>query len=249
VIEDAGYLRGYLSGLTLAFLVLLWSVFLLGSLYLALVAGDVVGKEVEDGNHERCCADRFPVVDPALKLAAVFVYSFVLIWFVAITALLVGFIHSGAGGLLFAPMERIFRAARIWAGLARYFAGVFLLSLSLLDDPVDRILPSCLDMKPAAATIGTLSFLFVDMILKNIPFFESLKLSSSPPIWPLGSMSLHITFHGKDGRRLRMAVRHQCHACRPRPCCFRAARPEVVVPGHPQINPRLPGSILLNFRR
>ena len=178
VIEDAGYpAEGYLSGLTLAFLVLLWSVFLLGSLYLALVAGDVVGKEVEDGTMRMMLCrpvSRRRIL--TIKLAAVFVYSFVLIWFVAITALIVGFIHSGAGGLfVFAPMERIFALHEFGPGLARYFAGVFLLSLSLLTIPSIGFFLSCLDMKPAAATIGTLSFLFMDMILRNVPFFESLK--------------------------------------------------------------------------
>src|SRR2546430_2156688 len=39
----------YFGGLTLAFDVMALTVVLLGALYLALVAGDIVGKEVEDG--------------------------------------------------------------------------------------------------------------------------------------------------------------------------------------------------------
>ena len=39
----------YFSGATLGLLMLMWTTFLLGALYLALVAGDVVAKEVEDG--------------------------------------------------------------------------------------------------------------------------------------------------------------------------------------------------------
>ena len=73
LIEEAGYpAEAYLSGLTLAFLVLLWSVFLLGSLYLALVSGDVVGKEVEDGTMRMMLcrpATRRRIL--ALKLAAI----------------------------------------------------------------------------------------------------------------------------------------------------------------------------------
>src|SRR3954464_3357901 len=40
----------YFSGLTVGYLVLRLAVFLLGGIYLTLVAGDVVAKESEDGN-------------------------------------------------------------------------------------------------------------------------------------------------------------------------------------------------------
>src|SRR5688500_17904728 len=49
-IEQTGYgAIEYLSGITLALLILHSTIVLLGGLYLALVAGDIVGKEVEDG--------------------------------------------------------------------------------------------------------------------------------------------------------------------------------------------------------
>ncbi|MFZ4774530.1 MAG: ABC transporter permease, partial [Terrimicrobiaceae bacterium] len=98
VIEEVGYpAEAYLSGLTLAFLVLLSSVFLLGSLYLALIAGDVMGKEVEDGTlRMMLCRPVSRTRILVLKLGAVVVYSLVLTWFVAITALALGLLHSGA---------------------------------------------------------------------------------------------------------------------------------------------------------
>lgn len=178
VIEEAGYpAEAYLSGLTLAFMVLLWSVFLLGSLYLALVAGDVVSKEAEDGTLRMMLCrpvSRNRILN--LKLAAVIVYSLTLTVFVAVTALIMGLAHSGTGGLfVFAPMEKVFALYDFGPGLARYGLAVVFLSLSLLTIPAIGFFLSCMDMKPAAATIGTLSFLFVDSILKNIPFFDSLK--------------------------------------------------------------------------
>jgi len=178
VIEESGYPAGeYLSGLTLGFFVLLWSVFLLGALYLALVAGDVVGKEVEDGTlRMMLCRPVSRGRILTLKACAVAVYSFSLTGFVGTTALLVGLLHSGAGGLfVFAPMERIFALHAFELGLVRYALAIVLLSFSLLTIPSVGFLLSCLDMKPAAATIGTLSIFFLDSILKNIPFFESLK--------------------------------------------------------------------------
>ncbi len=189
LIEDTGYpAEEYLSGLTLAFLILLWSVFLLGSLYLALVAGDVVGKEVEDGTlRMMLCRPVSRARILHLKLCAVTLYSFALVWFVALTALAAGLVHSGTGGLfVFAPMERVFSLFEFGPGLVRYALAVFLLPFSLLTIPSIGFFLSCLDMKPAAATIGTLSFLFMDSILKNIPFFESLKpwfLTSHMAAW------------------------------------------------------------------
>src|SRR5438045_1844235 len=49
-IEANGYEFGeYYSGLTLAFIILSATLVIIGSLYLALVSGDVVAKEIEDG--------------------------------------------------------------------------------------------------------------------------------------------------------------------------------------------------------
>src|ERR1051325_9286927 len=49
LIEGAGYgFEQYFSGMTLAFQIVLYTTSLLGGLYIALVAGDVVAKEVEE---------------------------------------------------------------------------------------------------------------------------------------------------------------------------------------------------------
>ena len=42
--------ESYFSGITIGYLILRLSTFLLGGIYLTLVAGDVVAKESEDGN-------------------------------------------------------------------------------------------------------------------------------------------------------------------------------------------------------
>lgn len=178
VLETAGYAAGdYLSGLTLAFLILLWSVFLLGSLYLALVSGDVVSKEVEDGTMRMMlCRPISRTRVLVVKAGAVGFYSLALTLFIAATALVAGLLHSGVGGLfVFAPMEDVFAVYDFSQGLLRYGAGSVLLAVALLTISAIGFCLSCFDMKPAAATIITLSILFVDMILKNIPFFEPLR--------------------------------------------------------------------------
>jgi ABC-2 type transport system permease protein len=178
VIERAGFEADqYLSGLTLGFLIVVWTVLLLEALYLALVAGDIVGKEVEDGTM------RMMLCRPVsrgrlllLKALASLLYTFILTVFVTVTALLAGFLNSGPGGLfVFAPMEGIFAFHDFRSGLLRYLGAIPLLSLSLCTITAVAFFLSCLNMKPAAATVVTLSLLFADTILKNIPYFESIR--------------------------------------------------------------------------
>lgn len=178
VIENAGYDPAqYFSGLTLGFLIVVWTVFLLEALFLALVAGDVVSKEVEDGSLRMMLCR--PVSRGRILLLKALVcgfYTFVLTAFVMVTALLAGFLNSGAGGLfVFAPMEGVFAFHDFWSGLLRYAAAIPLLSLSLSTITAVAFCLSCFNMKPSAATVITLSILFADTILKNIPYFESLR--------------------------------------------------------------------------
>jgi ABC-2 type transport system permease protein len=190
VMEEAGYPAG-LSGLTLAFLVLLWSVFLLGSLYLALVAGDVVSKEVEEGTLRMLlCRPISRERLLTLKALTLIFYTLALCWFIALTALGAGLIQGGAGPLfVFAPTEKVTAFYEFLPGLGRYFFAAGLLSLCLLTIPALGFFLSCLEMKPAAATITTLSYFFLDSILKNIPFFESIRgwfITSHMSIWVQG---------------------------------------------------------------
>lgn len=178
VIEGAGYdVASYLSGPTLGFLIVVWTVFLLEALFLALVAGDVVSKEVEDGSMRlMLCRPISRGRILVLKGIVSAFYTFVLTFFVMITAMAAGFINSGAGGwFIFAPLEGLVAFHDFWPGLWRYLAAIPLLSLSLCTVTAIAFCLSCFNMKPSAATVVTLSLLFADTILKNIPYFESLK--------------------------------------------------------------------------
>jgi ABC-2 type transport system permease protein len=158
-------------------MVLLWSVFLLGALYLALVSGDVMSKEIEDGTLRMMLCrpvSRLRIV--ALKVLAIIVYTFALSAFIGVTALAAGTLYGGTGGLFaFAPLEKIFAIYEFGPGLARYAIALPLLGLSLLTISALGFFCSCLPMKPAAATIVTLSIFFIDTILKTIPNFESIR--------------------------------------------------------------------------
>ncbi len=178
LLEGAGYVaEDYFSGLTLGLTITLSTVFLLGALYLALVAGDIVSKEVEDGTLRMILSrpiSRLRIL--ALKLCACAIYTLTLSVFIAVTALAAGWLHAGKGGLfVYAPLEGIFAVFDPATGLARYALSVPFLALSLLGVSLLGFFFSCLPMKPAAAAILTLSVLFVDNILRNIPFFSAIR--------------------------------------------------------------------------
>lgn len=178
MIERAGYgFEEYFSGLTLAFIILASTIGLLGPLYLALVAGDVVSKEVEEGTMRMMlCRPVSRLRLLGVKYLACVIYTFALLFFIGLTALAVGVARQGYGGMfVFAPLEGVFALYEKEPGLVRYLASLPLLALSLLAVTSLGFALSCFNMKPAAATITTLSYVMVDFIFKGIPYFESLK--------------------------------------------------------------------------
>lgn len=189
VIEQGGYVfEDYYSGLTLGLMLILWTVFLLGALYLALVGGDMVSKEVEEGTL------RMTLCRPvsrgrvfSLKVATVMVYTGVLCLFIGLTALAMGMLERGPGGLfVFSPMEDLFAMHDYPAGIKRYFLAMPFLAYGLLPVSVVALFLSCLKMKPAAATVFTLSYFFADSVLRNIPFLADIRpwfVSTHMGVW------------------------------------------------------------------
>lgn len=178
LIEGMGYgFEEYFSGLTLAFIVLTLTILLLGALYLALVSGDVVSKEVEEGTlRMTLCRPVSRLRLLAVKYCACVIYTFALIIFIGLSALGMGLLRQGSGGMfVFSPEEQIYALYDFWPGLVRYLSALPLLGLSLLSVTSLGFSLSCLNMKPAAATIIALTYMFVDMIFVRIPYFESVK--------------------------------------------------------------------------
>ncbi len=178
MIQQNGYgFEQYFSGLTLGLQMVMWTTFFLGGLYLALVAGDVVAKEVEEGTM------RMTLCRPVsrqrligLKYAACLLYTLAFTLFIGLSALATGALAHGWGGLfVLAPFEQIFALYPPGVGLLRYLAALPLLALCLASVTSLGFLFSCCDMKPAAATIITLSIFFLDSVFRNIPYFETLK--------------------------------------------------------------------------
>lgn len=177
-IERTGYDPSqYLSGLTLGFIVIGAAVFLLEALFLALVAGDVVSKEVEDGTMRMMlCRPISRTRILLLKVLVSAIYTIVLTVFVTLVALTGGLLNNGVGGLfVMAPLEGVVAFYDFVPGLLRLLAAIPLLCLSLFTITSIAFCLSCFNMKPSAATVVTLSILFADFILKNIPYFESIR--------------------------------------------------------------------------
>lgn len=177
-IEGSGYgFESYFSGLTLGLQMVMWTVFLLGGLFLALVAGDVMSKEVEDGTMRMIlCRPASRGRIGVLRYLTCVVYTFSLAFFIGLSALAVGTLYRGVGGLFaVAPFEHVFALYDSGPGLARYLGALPVLGCGLLSFSSVGFMLSCLNMKPAAATIATLTLFFFDFIFHNVPQFEVYK--------------------------------------------------------------------------
>jgi ABC-2 type transport system permease protein len=167
----------YFSALTLALIVMRATVFLIGALFIAMVAGDIVSKEVEDGALRMLLSrpvSRFRIL--ALKYLSTVVYTTLLAFFIGLASLGASLLYEHPGGFfVFGIIEHIYAFHDFEPGLWRYLAVLPLLALTLLTINSTAFFFSCLNMKPAAATICTLSIFFVDYVLHGLPFFEPLE--------------------------------------------------------------------------
>ncbi len=178
----------YFSGLTVAYVMMSNTVFLLGSLYLALVCGDIVSKEVEDGTMRMILSrpvSRARII--VLKFLSCVFYTWVLTLFIVASSLLLGIADRGLGGLIVvAPWEHVFGFFEAGPGLERFGWAGLLLGLILLTLASLGFMFSCFNMKPASATVLTLSLYIIDEILRNVPYFESIQpyfLTQNMGIW------------------------------------------------------------------
>jgi len=179
LLSSNGYLpEEYYAGLTLGLLIIVFTISLLGALYVALVGGDVVAKEVEDGTMRMILSrpiSRLRLL--AVKWVACVIYTFTLMVFLGATSLLAGTIYrQGLGKLfVFVPHEGLFSAFDTGEGLWRYWRAVFFLGVVTQIITAVAFMFSCFKMKPASATILTLSVFFVDFVLRSIPYFASFQ--------------------------------------------------------------------------
>ncbi len=167
------------SSLTATYWMMVASMFLLGSIYFALVAGDIVAKESEDGNMRLVLSrpvSRLRIL--LLKYLAVLIYTVTFVFFVGVTGYGMAVMAMGSGGGLFVWNPDMF-ILTIYPdqsdAFRRLFMGACLMGVSMCVVSSLGFFFSCFKMKPAAASVMALSVFFIDFVLQNIPFLASFK--------------------------------------------------------------------------
>lgn len=174
LLDGNGYLATeFISVLTVSVVMLIPQIMLLMPLYATLVGGDLVAKEAEDGTL------RMILSRPISRLRLLFVKWSAGIIFAIVLVLALGLTAMGFASLLF-PWKGMFVFSPGQAfcvlsaheGLIRFTCSHLFLAVNASVMMSVAFMFSCFNMKPAAATILALSFLFVSMVMENIPFFD-----------------------------------------------------------------------------
>ncbi len=174
LLEGNGYLaQQYVSALTVAVIMLVPQIMLLMPLYAALVGGDLVAKEAEDGTLRMILSrpiSRFRLL--LAKWLAGIVFSAALVLVLGGTALCFARIWFPWRGLFVSWPGMLFNVLTAGEGLKLYLWSHLFLTIYASVILGLAFMFSCFNMKPAAATILSLSFLFLNLVMENIPFFE-----------------------------------------------------------------------------
>jgi ABC-2 type transport system permease protein len=202
-----GYLaREYVSALTVAVVMLIPQIILLLPLYAALVGGDLVAKEAEDGTLRMILSrpiSRFRLM--LVKWIAGVIFSALLVLVLGGTALAFARLwFPWRSMFVFAP-GMVFNVLPAGEGLRLYAWSHLFIVVNASAILSLAFMFSCFNMKPAAATILALSYLFVNLVMEGIPFFERyhdwflphhfrswLLVYSQPPPWDRVGASLCI---------------------------------------------------------
>lgn len=163
----------FISALTVSVVMLMPQIILLMPLYATLVGGDLVAKEYEDGTLRMILSRPISRVRLLLvKWVAGIIFAAVLVVVLGATALgLACMFFPWKGMFVFVPGQA-FSIMPAGEGLARFaFAHLFLAVNASVMLSV-AFMFSCCNMKPAAATIVALSYLFINVVMEGIPFFD-----------------------------------------------------------------------------
>lgn len=174
MLSGNGYLASdFISALTVSVVMLMPQIILLMPLYASLVGGDMVAKEYEDGTL-RMILSR-PISRPRLllvKWVAGIIFAATLVLVLGVTALGFARILFPWGGMfVFAPGQA-FSVLSAGEGLTRFAFSHLFLAVNASAILSVAFMFSCFNMKPAAATIVALSYLFLNLVMEGIPFFD-----------------------------------------------------------------------------
>jgi ABC-2 type transport system permease protein len=166
----------YLSSLTVAAFMVFPIAYMLLPLFAALIGGDIIAKEAEDGTLRMILSRPISRVRLIfIKWLAGMIFSILLVTMLAIFGILFSSFWFPWGGMfVFVPGE-VFSLFSASEGLNAYIAAHMLMALKAGTITGLALMFSSFNIKPAAATILAISFIFANFILMNIPFFEDLQ--------------------------------------------------------------------------
>ncbi len=174
MLSGNGYLAAeFISALTVSVVMLMPQIILLMPLYTTLVGGDMVAKESEDGTLRMILSrpiSRFRLL--LVKWSAGIIFAAVLVVALGATALgLASVWFPWKGMFVFSPGQA-FSVLSVGEGFQRFLFSHLFLAVNASVMLSVAFMFSCFNMKPAAATILALSFLFVNVVMEGIPFFD-----------------------------------------------------------------------------
>jgi ABC-2 type transport system permease protein len=178
MLETNGYLaQPFISALTIASIMLIPLAAFLLPLYTALIGGDLVAKEAEDGTLRMILSRPISRLRLLLvKWVAGCLFSVLLVAALGTFGLGFARLHFPWGGLfVWMPEEGIFSVLSAKAGLGHYVAAHLMLVTEAASIMGLALMFSCFNIKPAAATILALSLLFVSFILEHLPYFKDYR--------------------------------------------------------------------------
>ncbi|MDB6058951.1 MAG: putative rane protein [Verrucomicrobiales bacterium] len=167
----------FITAMTISLIMIIPMAVLLLPLYATLIGGDLVAKEAEDGTLRMILSrpvSRLRLL--TVKWLAGAIFSIVLT--VALGAFGLGFasLFFPNGGLFFfLPQEQLFSVFGPAEAWQRYAGAISMLILTTVTMTGLAWMFSCFNIKPAAATILAISFLFMFRILQELEFFKELQ--------------------------------------------------------------------------
>lgn len=176
-LEGNGYIaEHFITSLTIATVTLIPVAYMLLPLYVSLVGGDLVAKEAEDGTLRMILSRPISRIRLLMvKWLAGVIFSFVLVVALGIFGVIFSRLWFPWGSMFaFIPGE-LFSVYDPMDGLQHYALAHLFLSIKATTIMTLAFMFSCFNVKPAAATILALSFVFLNIILMQIPYFKDFQ--------------------------------------------------------------------------
>ncbi len=173
LLEGNGYLvQDYISALTISIIMLIPQVLLLMPLYTGLVGGDLMAKEAEDGTLRMILArpiSRWRLL--MVKWLAGVIFSASQVVALGGMALVFSALWFPWRGMFvwFPEPEFVFRVLTAGQGLKLYAFSHLFMAINASTMMTLAFMFGCFNMKPAAATILSVSVLLLNLVLESIP--------------------------------------------------------------------------------